>query len=928
MEGFLSHLIIDFNMLKKVFIFLVTLTVAYNIHAQNSFIKGTVKDATTGESLIGANIVYVEGKGMVTDIDGNFSFELPNGEYTITVSYVGYQTDAKKIKVQGKNIQMTFELKTLTLSEVQVVGNVAKTRETPVAFTSVTPAKLDEKLAARDIPMILNSTPGVYATQQGGGDGDSRINIRGFSQTNVAVMIDGIPVNDMENGWVYWSNWFGLDAVTRSIQVQRGLGASKLAIPSVGGTMNIVTKGIESKKEILVKEEVTSSGLFRTSLGYNSGKLKHDWAVSLAGSYKQGNGWVDETYSKGYFYYMKVDKKIGKHILSISAMGAPQQHSQRKYTLPIATYDKAYAAKLGVDTSKTNYYLASSIDTVHQVNKGLTYNQHWGYLEKYTLENGDTVHADKKKVDEAVNYYHKPEFSIRDFWRVNDKLYISNIAYLSIGTGGGTSLKKSVAVNYANPKNSDIDADGQINFQKFYNTNAYGTYSIDNAYSATEHKSYNFIRSAVNDHFWYGLLSTFNYTLSKQFTLSGGLDLRSYKGEHYEQVYDLLGGDYMIDNYDSTQTSKVKRVGDKIYYHDAGFVKWGGIFAQGEYKTGNISTFLNLSCAYSGYKKIDYFKIVMRESDWKWIPGYTVKGGINYNLNEHMNVYTNLGYLSKAPVFDGVYEKSTIKLLRDIRNELIKAFELGYNYNYSKFNCNINGYLTQWKNKPGKTFNVKLSDEESGTANIQGMDAFHKGVELDFSYKITKKLEWEGLVSIGDWRWTSADTVKIYKDNGEQAQMTNPTTGLLEPAQFYFNAKNVHVGDAAQTQLGATLRYEPIKNLYFGGSITFFDRYYAQFDPFSLTGDAASLDAKGNPIDSWEAPSYYLVDFNTGYKFKIKKFGFNIRFNLLNAFNKEYISDALDDDSYATNTRGHDAKSASVFFGMGRTFTTSLQISF
>ena len=53
-------------------------------------------------------------------------------------------------------------------------------------------------------------------------------------QRNVAVMIDGIPVNDMENGWVYWSNWFGLDAVTSNIQVQRGLGASKLPSNQLG----------------------------------------------------------------------------------------------------------------------------------------------------------------------------------------------------------------------------------------------------------------------------------------------------------------------------------------------------------------------------------------------------------------------------------------------------------------------------------------------------------------------------------------------------------------------------------------------------------------------------------------------------------------------------------------------------------------------
>ena len=121
--------------------------------------------------------------------------------------------------------------------------------------------------------MLLNSTPGVYATQQGGGDGDVRINIRGFSQRNVAVMIDGIPMNDMENGWVYWSNWFGLDALTRKIQVQRGLGASKLALPSVGGTINIITKSVDYKKGGTYMQQVSDYGQFKETIS-RSAKTK------------------------------------------------------------------------------------------------------------------------------------------------------------------------------------------------------------------------------------------------------------------------------------------------------------------------------------------------------------------------------------------------------------------------------------------------------------------------------------------------------------------------------------------------------------------------------------------------------------------------------------------------------------------------------
>ena len=55
-------------------------------------------------------------------------------------------------------------------------------------------------------------------------------------------MINGVPQNDMENGWVYWSNWDGVaDAATIYSELQRGLSAVNLATPSIGGTMNIIT---------------------------------------------------------------------------------------------------------------------------------------------------------------------------------------------------------------------------------------------------------------------------------------------------------------------------------------------------------------------------------------------------------------------------------------------------------------------------------------------------------------------------------------------------------------------------------------------------------------------------------------------------------------------------------------------------------------
>jgi hypothetical protein len=340
-----STFLIKESMKRKLLLFSILFIASVAVFAQKQAVRGVVQDSITGETIIGANVV-LKGTttGTVTDINGKFSLELNRGEYTLKVSFVGYNTQEKEITIGTSPVNLTFNLgSSLVLDGIEITADYAKVRETPVAFTTILPAKIEERLAGQDIPMLLNKTPGVYATQQGGGDGDARITIRGFSQRNVAVMLDGIPVNDMENGWVYWSNWFGLGPVTRSIQVQRGLGASKLALPSVGGTMNILTKGIDNKRQISIEQGIDQYGKSTTNLGLTSGRMKNGWGVTLAGSYKDGKGWVDQTDVTAYFFFAKIDKMWGKHLSSLTAFGAPQTHKQRSYKKSIADYDTTYA---------------------------------------------------------------------------------------------------------------------------------------------------------------------------------------------------------------------------------------------------------------------------------------------------------------------------------------------------------------------------------------------------------------------------------------------------------------------------------------------------------------------------------------------------------------------------------------------------------
>jgi len=923
-------------MTRKLLIFSFLLAFTFSAFAQKQIVSGVVKDSISGETIIGANIV-ISGTttGTTTDVNGLFSLPLNKGKYTLQVSFVGYTPILKDIVVSNAPISLTFNMvAAVTISGVEVVADYAKVRETPVAFTTLTPAKIEERLSGQDIPLLLNKTPGVYATSQGGGDGDARITIRGFNQRFVAVMLDGIPVNDMENGWVYWSNWFGLDAVTRDIQVQRGLGRSKLALPSVGGTMNIITKGIENKRQLSIEQGVDGEGKLTTNVGYTSGRLNGGWAITAAGAYKKGNSWVEQTNVTAFFLYVKVDKMWGKHLTSLTGFGAPQTHVERSYKRGIADYDTNYAKEVGI--------LSSEIPTTFS-NQGIAYNSQWGFIkrdaEQWNSEHTARIidpNASKEPLNASTNRYFKPQYSLRDSWNVSDKLLITNILYLSTGSGGGerprTSLKPNAQISDAdiinNPGLFTEEDLGQINWQNIYNINTKPTnsgfgivYPINTKYSNDLYYASNYLAQATNNHHWYGLLSTFNYKINKEFNLSGGIDLRSYTSEHYYEVTDLLGADYAIDtydkrnDYDADSSLAMKRVGDKVYYYDSGRIKWGGIFALLEYKVGKINTFVNLTTSVNGVKEVDYF--ANAESAWKYIPGFTFKTGLNYNIGPHSNVFFNLGYLSKAKDFNSYFKPNSYIFLPDsiTKNEIVKALEIGYSYVSKVFTANINTYYTKWENKPTNAVKAKYDDLNT-YGNIPGMDALHKGVEFDFIYKITRKLDFQGLVSIGDWRWDKKiDNLQMYYTDNNQPANT-----------ISFDATGIHVGDAAQTQLGASIRYEPIKGLYIEGGGTFFDRYYSDFSP------EACVDANGDPVESWKIPSYTLIDLHTGYRFKLEaleKLNFTIKLNVLNLFDKVYVSDATNNDSYLqVPYYTFDARSASVFMGAGRQFTASLKVVF
>ena len=204
------------------------------------------------------------------------------------------------------------------------------------------------------------------------------------------------------------------------------------------------------------------------------------------------------------------------------------------------------------------------------------------------------------------------------------------------------------------------------------------------------------------------------------------------------------------------------------------------------------------------------------------------------------------------------------------------------------------------------------------------MDALHLGAEFEIAYKMNKFFTLEGMISMGDWTWRSKKDSITFRNLA--GNTITDATGNVQYASF--DARGVHVGDAAQTQMGVKARINITKRLYIKSQYTWFDRYYSNFEPGALTGENAGR-------ESWQIPSYGLMDLHTGYSFKLKTTGFDkispilsIRLSVLNLLDTKYISDAQNNDQYTQSYNNFDAQSASVFYGLGRRFNASLQLKF
>jgi len=889
-------------------------------------VVGVVTDVNS-EPLVGANVI-VEGTelGGVTDGEGKFTIETGAGTYDITASFIGYVSHTKTISVGDIVSSVSFALATdvVALSALEVLASRAD-ETTPVAYTNVTKEEMEIRLGSQDIPMILNTTPSVYATGQGGGAGDARINVRGFNQRNVAVMINGVPQNDMENGWVYWSNWDGVGDATSSIQMQRGLSAVNLATPSIGGTMNIITDPAAQEKGGKFKQEVGVNGFLKTTLNYNSGLINDKLALSGTIVRKTGDGLIDGTWTDAWAYYAGASyAQSDKQRFELYAIGAPQRHGQNLYKQNIATYSQELACS--IDGYNDSAYVEGE---KFEYEAGRFYNQNWAPVSSdykgqqywYMYGAKTTDRHDPNMLNERENFFHKPLVNLNHFYDINDEMKLSSVLYWSGGSGGGTgtygSVKRQPAIE-GNPWYASSPWMWDWNGEIEENSN-----NIDSSFSTDRNRSTGILRNSINRQNTYGLISKLNYDVSDELEVQIGIDWRTAGIEHAREVRDLLGGDYYVDYADdNAPDGKMVELGDIIAYHNETTVDWFGAFLQGQYDTEKINLYGMGGISTIGYTYKDHFSVEKELVEADAITTFQVKGGGRYNLDDRLSAFANLGYVQKPPILDNVIDYDG-NVSQNPDNEKFTSFEVGGEYGSELVSIKGSYYNTQWKDR-NLTKSVTTGQGDSGDTDIiylTGVNQSHSGVEIESKVALTDMVELDLAVSIGDWYFdgdAKGDYTEMeYNDDNQIIGQTS--------TEYEYALNNLKVGDMPQTSYVGGLTLKPLDGLRIQGLYRWYDNHYADWSP-----DSREVEGDADRAQVWKSPSYGKLDLHLSYKLpEVAGLDMTLHGHLFNALDDIYVQDAVDNSKYnGYGDKVHAAHNAEVFLGTPRSFNLGLSVNF
>ncbi len=809
---------------------------------------------------------------------GNFEFkDVTSGSYTLVAMVNEAEVIVASVTVDGKDLDLG------PLGVQMVSANVASMDISVIDVTDLAGIENENDnfsgvLSAGRDPFVSASTFNLSS---------GRFRPRGYFNEDTEMYMNGMLMNDQDDGRVLWTAWNGLNDVLRNRANLINLNESDYTFGGIGGATFIDLRASSQRKEAKITY-ANSNRTFQHRLmaSYSTGLLKNGWAFSATASHTYGaQGYIQGTHIQANGYFLSVDRKINdKHLLNFVVFGSPQRKGR-----------STGAIQEMYDLSGSNFY-----------------NPNWGF------QNGEVRNSREYRINQPVTM-------LRHDWNISKKTTVMSSLGYQFGKFGSTRLDWYEASDprpdyyrklpsFAETEEGKqritefyqaSEANRQLNWDAMYQANANRFFTIDNANgiagNSVSGKLAAYILESENyDNKKLSFNSVINSQINNNLSLTAGLQYLDEKVHYYRRVEDLLGADFYIDfnrfalrdfpnnpnagQNDINNPSRILKEGD-IFGHNYNInstksLAWG----QASLKTSTLDYFLGLSLASQSFYREGYTRVGLfpdnsfGKSETQTFFNYGLKGGVTYKYDGRNYIVLNGSYRTRAPFANESFVSPRVRdqIASNLTNEKITAFDLSYLARYTNFKARVSAFYTNFQDKI--TNDVFYHEEFRTFVNylMTGIDRRHMGVEIGMEYNLTSKITLTAAGSVGEYVHTSRPLVTISRDNSAE--------DFVQDRVVYI--KDYYVTGMPQVAGTVGFAYRSTKYWNWNLNVNGFAQNYLSFNPDRRTIEGVApinpdtqAELLGKVKDQERLPDAITVDLSVGKSHRFRN-GAYIRVNL------------------------------------------------
>ena len=803
------------------------------------------------------------------------------------------------------------------------------------AAYTVSASELDAELISQDVSGMLQSSRDPFNLVAGFTFGQARFRIRGFDGENTLVSLNGVLANDLETGFASFTNWGGLNDVTRWLETRTGVTASRYNFGGVNGYSEIGLRASELRRGTRFSYALSNRAYtHRLMLTHNTGMMANGWAFSISGSRR----WAEEGYVPGTFYdagayFISAEKKLNaRHSISFTGLGAP-----------IKTGRQGLAVQEALDLADDNYY-----------------NPNWGYQQG-------------KKRNSRVGNDHKPILLLTHIFKVDDSTEWTSSFLYSFGRDGQTNLNWFDAKDprpdyyrylpsYYSASNPDIAADltsswqndegaRQIDWDRLYQANYNNLYTVQDANGVSGNnitglRSKYIVEDQRADPTRLALNTVWSKALKNDVHMTAGASWNKQKTHYFKTLEDLLGGDFWVDlnqfaELDSNDPNgsqnnldnpnHVVKADDEFGYDYDIHTQLINAFGQVEKKFRTIETYAGITLSQTSFWREGRFTNGLfptkskGKSDVESFTNVGIKAGAVYKLSGRHYINGNAAFVSRPPSPRTAFlsPRTRNSVIEGLTNENVLSGDISYQARMPKLKGRATLYYTKISDQ---VWNRSFFNEDFLTLvnySMTGVDQTHMGLELGLEAKLSPT--WVAMVVIakGQYTYSSRPSATITRDNLDTAVAVGRTV--------YWDG--YRVGGMPQTAMSLGLQYASPKFWRVGANLNYFGDIYLDPNPDRRTSEAVEGLVTDDPqwdklLDQPELDDAVTLDlFATKSWMYKKKYRIAVNASVSNVLDKQdLITGGFEQLRF--DTQNPDKFPAKYGYMFGRTFFAMVTFSF